>query len=102
MKERIETALNAQLKIEAESSQFYLAMASWAETKGLNGIATFLFRHSDEERMHMLKLLHFINERGGEAVIPALGQPVIEFQNYRELFSQLLNNEIKSQNLSIR
>ena len=51
---KIEAALNAQVKVEAESSQFYLAMASWAETEGLNGTAGFLYRHSDEERMHML------------------------------------------------
>ena len=39
---KVEKALNEQIKIEAESSQFYLAMASWAETKGLNGTALFL------------------------------------------------------------
>ncbi|GAL81252.1 hypothetical protein JCM19274_3996 [Algibacter lectus] len=33
----IETALNNQIKIEAESSQIYLAMACWAEVKGLEG-----------------------------------------------------------------
>ena len=26
-----------------------------------------LRRHSDEERMHMLKLVRFVNERGGKA-----------------------------------
>ena len=30
----IEKALNQQIQIEAESSQIYLAMASWAETQG--------------------------------------------------------------------
>ena len=67
----IEAALNGQVAIEAMSSQAYLAMASWAENQGLSGTAAFLYRHSDEERVHMLKLLKFINERGGRAVIPA-------------------------------
>ena len=63
---KIEKALNQQILLEAESSQIYLAMASWAEVEGYAGIAAFLFHHSDEERMHMLKLLKFVNERGGQ------------------------------------
>ena len=65
LNEKIERSLNAQIKMEAQSSQFYLAMASWAETEGLMGTAKFLYTHSDEEREHMLKLVKFVNERGG-------------------------------------
>lgn len=94
LKEKIEAALNAQIKIEAESSQFYLAMASWAETKGFNGTALFLYQHSDEERMHMLKLVKFVNERGGQAVVPALAQPPKEFKDLNNIFETLLNHEV--------
>ena len=48
---KIENALNKQIEIEAESSQFYLAMASWSEANGLSGTAAFLYAHSDEERL---------------------------------------------------
>ena len=34
----IEKSLNEQISVEANSSQFYLAMASWAETKGFDGV----------------------------------------------------------------
>ncbi len=94
LNEKVETALNAQIKIEAESSQFYLAMASWAETEGLNGTAKFLYMHSDEERMHMLKLVKFVNERGGRANIPALEAPPREFESITEIFKTLLQHEI--------
>jgi ferritin len=90
----VEQALNQQIKVEAESSQFYLAMASWAETEGLNGTAAFLYKHSDEERMHMLKLLRFVNERGGHAIVPALGQPPVSFENIQTIFKNLLEHEI--------
>ena len=43
LKDKMHKALNDQIKLEAESSQIYLGMASWAETKGLNGIADFLY-----------------------------------------------------------
>jgi ferritin len=35
---KIEKALNEQVLLEAESSQIYLAMASWAEVEGYSGI----------------------------------------------------------------
>ena len=91
---KVEEALNDQIKKEAQSSQFYLAMASWAETQGFNGIATFLYTHSDEERLHMLKLVKFVNERGGKAVIPALDAPPVEFNSITYVFEQLLSHEI--------
>jgi len=95
LSKKIEAALNGQVAIEANSSQAYLAMASWAENQGLSGTANFLYTHSDEERMHMLKLVKFINERGGKAVIPALKQPGTNYNNITEIFKALLDHETK-------
>jgi ferritin len=95
LSKKIEKALNRQVEIEADSSQFYLAMASWAETKGYNGTAAFLYLHSDEERMHMMKLVRFINERGGHAIVPALKQPPHDFKGITDIFETLLNHETK-------
>lgn len=91
----MQDALNVQVKIEAQSSQIYLAMASWAEIQpGIDNVTEFFYRHSDEERMHMLKLIHFINERGGYAVIPALEQPTITYPSITHAFKELLKHEI--------
>ncbi|XOV66258.1 MAG: ferritin [Fluviicola sp.] len=95
MNARVEKALNEQIKMEASSSQFYLAMASWAETQGLNGTAQFMYMHSDEERFHMLKLVKFVNERGGTAAIPGLDTPPSEFDTLSNVFSLLLEHELQ-------
>ena len=94
MNKKVEKALNVQIEIEASSSQFYLAMASWAETEGLDGTSKFLYAHSDEERMHMLKLVRFVNERGGKALIPALKQPPKSFKSITNIFENLLEHEM--------
>jgi ferritin len=94
LKEKIEQALNTQIKIEADSSQIYLAMASWAESEGLGGTAQFLYKHSDEERMHMLKIVRYVNERGGRAIVPELIQPEEDYQSLTNLFQTLLNHEV--------
>ena len=93
VKSIIEKALNKQIELEASSSQFYLSMASWAEAQGLSGTASFLYKHSDEERLHMLKLIKFINERGGEAVIPALIK-LSTFKSLTNVFESLLEHEL--------
>lgn len=98
LKKEIEIALNAQILIEAESSQIYLAMASWAETQGFGGTAQFLYKHSDEERIHMLKLVQYVNERGGKAEIPALSKPDSDYQSLNNLFQTLLDHEVMVSN----
>ncbi|MDX1348793.1 MAG: ferritin [Putridiphycobacter sp.] len=90
----IEKALNLQITKEANSSQLYLSMANWAEQNGLSGISQFLYAHADEERMHMLKLIKFVNERGGKAEIPPINKPKDSFTSIEELFNDLLSHEI--------
>ncbi|MBC9813751.1 ferritin [Crocinitomicaceae bacterium CZZ-1] len=94
MNSKVEKALNAQIEKEAFASQFYLAMASWAENTGLNGTAQFMYAHSDEERFHMLKLVKFVNERGGKAAIPSIAKPPMDFKNLEDIFTRLLEHEI--------
>lgn len=94
MDKKIENILNIQVEKEAYSSQLYLSMAVWAEINGLGGISEFLYEHSDEERIHMLKLVKFINERGGVANISAIEKPKNEFNSIEEVFTDLLNHEV--------
>ena len=88
-------ALTKQIVMDAQLSHAYLAMGSWAEIQpGLKGVTAFFFKHSDEERMHMLKLIHFVNERGGFAVVPELKQPNLTFVSLKKAFEELLNHEL--------
>ncbi|HIF14725.1 MAG TPA: ferritin [Bacteroidetes bacterium] len=98
LSKNIEKALNLQIELEANSSQFYLAMASWAEGEGYSGSSNFLYTHSEEERMHMLKLIKFVNERGGKSIIPALTKPPQKYKSLTEVFNQLLEHEMNVTN----
>lgn len=94
LSENMQAALNKQIRIEAESSQIYLAMASYAENKGLEGSSQFLYDASDEERQHMLKMFKYVNERGGYAKVSDLSQPALEFGSIKEMFETLFNHEV--------
>jgi len=91
---KIEAALNSQVTVEAESSQVYLAMASWAENLGFEGVSQFMYAHSDEERAHMLRLIKFINERGGHAKVSQLSAPPTEFGSFKDMFQTLFDHEV--------
>ena len=96
LSQSMQEALNRQVLMEAQSSQAYLAMASWADIQpGLKGVTQFFFKHSDEERMHMLKLITYINERGGFAVVPALEQPTLTFVSLKKAYEELFKHEVK-------
>ena len=91
----IAKSLNDQISLELESSQYYLAMASWCEVNGFNGTSVFLYKQSDEERMHMLKLFHYINDRGGYALVPQIKNPNKDFESISKIFEQVLNHEVQ-------
>lgn len=95
---KVEAALNKQIEFEAVSSQYYLAMASWADTQGLSGVSQFLYAQSDEERMHMLKLIKYVNERGGQALIPAMKQQPQKFKSINFVFEEVLKHEVMVSN----
>ena len=84
---------NEQLKKEFYSSNLYLAMATWAEKEGYAGTAQWLYAQADEERLHMMKFVEYINERGEHAVIPALDQPPVEYESIRAMFDKILDHE---------
>ena len=91
---KVEDALNKQIVLEGYSSHLYLAMASWAETNGYNSTAKFLYTHAEEERMHMLKLFSYINDRGAHAIVPAFDKPPLKYQSVFDVFKKIYNHEL--------
>ncbi|MGE5350195.1 MAG: ferritin [Actinomycetota bacterium] len=90
---KVEEFCNRQIEREGYSSNLYLAMASWAEAKGLAGIAAWLYAQSDEERGHMLKFIKWVNERGGNAIIPEFKKPPVKYKGVPEIFAEVLKHE---------
>ena len=93
LKKKIEDICNRQIEREGYSSNLYLAMAVWAETNGLSGVASWMYAQAEEEKLHMLKFIKYVNERGGKAVIPAFKQPGSEYKNVEDLFREVLKHE---------
>jgi ferritin len=93
LKKKVEDICNRQVEREGYSSNLYISMASWAETNGFSGVAEWLYQQSDEERLHMLKFIKYINERGSKTVMPAFKKPPAEFNNIENVFREVLKHE---------
>lgn len=90
---KMKNALNDQVSLEASASNSYLAMASWCEVTGYQGAANYFYAQSDEERTHMLKIVHFLNDLGVSATIPAIKAPVSSYKSLESLIKTALKNE---------
>lgn len=85
--------LNEQINLEMYSSHLYLQMGSWCAYKALDGCATFLSQHADEEMMHMRRLVNYLHETGALVVIGGMQAPPIHFASLTELFEQIYAHE---------
>lgn len=94
LSEDIENILNEQIKVEAYASSLYLAMSSWCDDQGLDNAADFFAKQSDEERAHMLKLFKYVSDRGGRPVSPEVAKVPVDFESFRGIFEQTLEQEM--------
>jgi ferritin len=87
-------ALNSQITKEAHASQVYLSYASWAAGQGFAGIANLLFRHAQEERNHMMKILAYILKRCGDAQVTAIPAPPENPTTIHSCFEKIFEHEV--------
>ncbi len=90
----LSAALNAQMTNEAQASQIYLSYGAWADYHGFCGIANFLFRHAQEERNHMMKILEYILKRGAEVTVTAIKAPSEHPANIYNCFERVFEHEV--------
>ena len=78
---RCEDILNKQINLELWASYQYLAMWNYFERSnvGLDNIANFFKKSSEEENEHAKKLMEYQNRRGGVVVYEDILSPSLEY-----------------------
>lgn len=92
----MQNALIKQMTKESHASQIFLSYGCWADIQGYGGIANFLYRHSQEERNHMIKFMRYILDRGGEAKVEAIPAPPENPQNLTDCFNKVFQHEVEN------
>ncbi len=92
----MEEILNRQITNEAEAAQEYLSFGAWADHEGFDGISEFLLKHCREERDHMLRVVHYIMERGGRVRIEAISKPAKDPKDLKDCFEKMYQHEVNN------
>lgn len=93
LSEKMVTELNAQLGRELSAANQYLAMAIYLDARSLKELSSFFYEQSDEERQHAMKFLHYLLNANAMPVIPAVPEPVAEFESIEQIAEMGLNQE---------
>ncbi|MCK5313291.1 MAG: ferritin [Desulfobacteraceae bacterium] len=91
--EKLQTAINTQINKELFSEYYYLSMASYFSSVGLDGFENFFLTQVQEERFHAMKMYRFLNERGGRVILSQIDTPKTEFTSPLEVFQLAYEHE---------
>jgi ferritin len=93
MNKKIVEAFNDHLNAEFFSSYLYLSMVNYFEAQNLDGMANWMRIQTDEERLHAMKFLDFVNQRGGRVILQQIEQPKTEWSSPLEAFQDAYDHE---------
>lgn len=91
--EKMNDALNAQLKHEMYSSNLYLSMMAYFEEMGLKGFANWMKVQVQEENAHAMGLFEYIVARDGKVKVDAIDKPPFEWSSPLNCFEEVYKHE---------
>ena len=91
--ERLNNAINEQIKNELESYYIYLSMAAWFHARSLDGMGHWMRCQAHEEQIHAMKLYNHIIDRGGQVVLQDLKQLKTQWSSPLEVFREAFEHE---------
>ncbi len=93
MDKKLQKAFNEQMRDELYSSNLYLSMAAYCESKNLPGFAHWMKVQAKEEHGHGMKIFDFLVDRSARVILQAIPQPTIDFSSPHDVFEKTLEHE---------
>ncbi len=91
--EKMQEALNDQMKWEFYSAFLYLAMAGYFMSKDLDGFANWMMVQDQEEQAHAMMFFKYIAEAGGRPDVRAFDQMENEYDSITDVFRKTVEHE---------
>lgn len=92
----LETAINGQISQELTASYNYLGMSTYFDSQNLDGFANWMLRQHEEEKIHAMKLLDYLQDRGGTVTLEAIPAPIADYENPLDVFRKALATEVQN------
>lgn len=91
--EKMTSALNTQLNKEFYSAYLYLGMSTWCTHAGYNGSASWFMVQHEEERIHALKIYHYMLSQGSKINLLPIDHPQMNYSSLLACFEDSLEHE---------
>ena len=91
--ERLNSAINDQIKNELESYYIYLSMAAYFHSKSLDGMGHWMRAQAHEEMIHAMKFIEHLLDRDGKVVLQDLKQLKTEWRSPLAAFQDAYEHE---------
>jgi ferritin len=91
--ERLDAAINDQIKNELESYYIYLSMAAYFHTMSLDGMGHWMRCQAHEEMIHAMKFFEHLIDRNGKVVLQDLKQLKTGWSSPLEAFQDAFEHE---------
>jgi ferritin len=91
--QRMQDAINEQIREEMESAYLYLSMVGYFESIGLEGMAHWMTIQAQEELDHAMRLFQHLVERDGRVKLHALAEPQAEWSSPLDAFKAAYAHE---------
>ncbi|MDQ2177860.1 ferritin [Marinifilum sp. D714] len=91
----VEKILNEQINAEFWSAYFYLSMSNYFNANGMPGFANWMKVQFEEETFHAMKMLDFVNERGGRVILQPIAEVPSEWNGVVNIYEETLAHEEK-------
>lgn len=87
-------AFSVQVGNEFGASLQYVLVASYFDREALPQLAAKFYTQAEEEKMHAMKIAHYVTEAGGLLEIPAVPAGKADFESAEEAVQLALNWEL--------
>ena len=91
--EKLQKAINDQVKAEMWSANLYLAMSFYFKRNSYDGFANWMKKQSDEEMDHAMQLADYVMKRGGDITVDAIDAVDNEWKSPLDVFERVYAHE---------
>ncbi|MEI6913511.1 MAG: ferritin [Armatimonadota bacterium] len=90
----LEKAINEHINKEVYSAYLYLAMSAYCDANRYPGAGHWMRAQSNEEWLHALKMMAFVNDRAGRVILEGITRPPVEWSSLADVFEKTYEHEV--------
>lgn len=93
--EKSASLINEQVGHEFSAFYQYLAVSTWFDAEALPELSKYFAAQAEEERMHAMKMVQFLNDTDRTVDFPGIPQPKTCFASVEEALQLAYDQEVK-------